>query len=145
MRTPTSRDCSGDKKTLIIVGNSSFFRRGEGVNVFSENSYRLRIYLDALDVFLQHQLEYKLDLHLNIGNILQFGQSLLEMEKEERAVFRVTRSKKVFEIVTSFEALIHLVSKFSITKNSVNQSEKEIFENLASSLKVLSLWRLMKC
>ena len=83
------------------------------MNVFSENSYKLRIYLDAVVVYLQHEPEYKIDLHLNFENILNFGQTLLQRMEEEKGVFRASRSKKVFEIVRSFETMLQLVSKFS--------------------------------
>ena len=114
------------------------------MNVFSENSYRLRIYVEAIETFLQHRSPYKLDLHLNVENIIKFGQTLLRSLEEDKAVFRFTRSKKVFEIVTSFENLVHLLSKFSLTKNPLNGSDKMEIEKLASSMKSLSLWSLNK-
>ena len=52
--------------------------------MFSENSYKLRIYLDALVVYLQQEPEYKIDLLLNFENILNFGQTLLQRMEEVR-------------------------------------------------------------
>ena len=107
--------------------------------MFSEHSYRLRIYLDAFDVFLTQNSDYKFDLRLNIENILEFGQKLLSRMKEDKEVFTITKSKQCFEIVTSFESLIHLVTKYDITKTSV---DKEGIQTLASSMKELSLWNV---
>merc|ERR550517_13529 len=129
-------DISSDK----IEGGEGLFRRGEGVNVFSEHSYRLRIYLEAMETFLHHQAPYTLDLHLNVENIINFGQTLLPRLEEDKTVFRFTRSKKVFEIVTSFENLVHLVSKFSLTKSPLSGSDQQEIEKLASSMEKVSLW-----
>ena len=112
------------------------------MNVFSENSYKLRIYLDAIEVFLQHEPEYKIDLHLNFENILNFGQALLQRMEEETGVFRVSRSKKVFEIVTSFDTMVQLVSKFSFLKKPMDEANKENVEKLFVSMKKVSLWNI---
>ena len=131
---------SGEDHLLLELSQEFVIsRRGEGVNVFSENSYRLRIYLNAFDVFLSHHSDYKFDLRLNTENILEFGQKLLSWMKEDKEVFTVTRSKQSFEIVTGFESLIHLVTKYDIMKTSV---DKEGIETLVSSMKELSLWNI---
>ena len=110
--------------------------------MFSENSYKLRIYQDAIVVFLQQEPGYKIDLHLNFENILNFGQTLLQRMQEEKGVFRVSRSKKVFEIVTSFDTMLHLVSKFSFMKKPVSDADQENVDKLFISMKKLTLWNI---
>ena len=96
--------------------------------------------MEAMETFLHHQAPYTLDLHLNVENIINFGQTLLPRLEEDKTVFRFTRSKKVFEIVTSFENLVHLVSKFSLTKSPLSGSDQQEIEKLASSMEKVSLW-----
>ena len=112
------------------------------MNVFSETSYRLRIYLDAIVVYLQHEPDYKIDLHLNFENILNFGRTLLQRMEEEKGVFRVSRSKKVFEIVTSFDTMLHLVSKFSFMKKPVSEVDQENVDKLFISMEKVTLWNI---
>ena len=112
------------------------------MNVFSENSYKLRTYLDAILVYLHHEPEYKIDLHLNFENILNFGQTLIQRMEEEKGVFRVSRSKKVFETVTSFETMLHLVSKFSFIRKPAKEADQENLEKLFSSMEKVTLWKI---
>ena len=108
--------------------------------MFSENSYRLRIYLQAMVVYLQHEPGYTIDLHLNFENILNFGQTLLQKMEEEKGVFRVSRNKKVFEIVTSFDTMLHLVSRFSFMKKPISEEDKENVDKLFITMKKVTLW-----
>ena len=110
--------------------------------MFSENSYKLRTYLDAILVYLHHEPEYKIDLHLNFENILNFGQTLIQRMEEEKGVFRVSRSKKVFEIVTSFDTMLHLVSKFSFMKKPVSEVDQENVDKLFISMEKVALWNI---
>ena len=127
----------------IISEQESFglFNRGEGVNVFSEDFYRIKIYFSSLQQYL-HNTEDNLDVRTNIRRVVETGNKLVKNLEEEERIFRRSRTKQGFAVVSSFQAYLHLVQEFKIGVTSDEDNCDTELDTVIEKLNHLSLWNI---
>ena len=110
---------------------AGLFKRGEGVNVYSEDLYMIITYHQAISKYLDHNKD-GLKLTANISNLLETKDNILGLLEKEEGIFRQSRSKLSYKYISSLRALLSLVLHNDIIKIEERQTiETESFlENL---------------
>ena len=108
---------------------AGLFKRGEGVNVFSEDLYMILTYHQAISKYLDHNKD-GLKLTANIGNFLETKDNILELLEKEEGIFRQSRSKSSYKFISSVRALLSLVLNYDIIKIE-NSQRTEIESSVA--------------
>ena len=110
---------------------AGLFKRGEGVNVFSEDLYMINTHYQAISNYLGHN-KNGLKLTANIANLLEIRDNIIQLMEKEEGIFRKSRSKSSYKFISSVRALLSLVLGYDIIKIEDGQrKEAEHFlENL---------------
>ena len=119
------------------TGRAGLFKRGEGVNVFSEDLYMIHTYHQAINKYLEH---YKngLKLTTNIANLLETRKEIMNLLEKEMGIFRTSRSKSGYKSISSLRAMLSLVLNYDIIKIEDSQrKEIEIFLGHLNKYKLL--------
>ena len=118
---------------------SFLFKRGDGVNVYSEGGYTLQNYYTCIKQFLQHG-SLKMDLVMGMDNVVQVGQKVGELLKTEKKVFSSSRTVKGFHMVTSVQAMLNLIVKDGVMKNKPDTDLSNECQRISSLLNENALW-----
>jgi len=118
---------------------SFLFKRGDGVNVYSEGGYTLQNYYTCIKQFLQHG-SLKMDLVMGMDNVVKVGQKVGELLKTEKNVFSGTRTVKGFHMVTSVQAMLNLIAKDGVMKNKPDVDLSKECLRISSLLNENALW-----
>ena len=116
---------------------AGLFKRGEGVNVYSEDLYMIISYHQAISKYLDHNKD-GLKLTANIGNLLETKDKILGLLEKEEGIFRQSRSKLSYKYISSLRALLSLVLHNDIIKIQDRQTtETESFLEHLNQYKLL--------
>ena len=116
---------------------AGLFKRGEGVNVFSEDLYMILTYHQAINKYLEHN-KSDLKLTTNIGNLLETRENIMKLLENEKGIFRQSRSKSGYKSISSLRALLSLVLNYDVIKIEDSQrKEIEIFFGHLNKYKLL--------
>ena len=116
---------------------SGLFRRGEGVNVFSENFYRIKSYFSAVSSFLENH-PASLKVLVSSENTIKNVTEIIQLLEKEEDIFRESRTKRGLEALSSVQAMLALTVKH----NMLNQDNKSQARVLLDQLNSHSLWKL---
>ena len=116
---------------------AGLFKRGEGVNVYSEDLYMILTYHQAISKYLDHNKD-GLKLTANICNLLETKDKILGLLEKEEGIFRQSRSKLSYKYISSLRALLSLVLHYDIIKIEDRQTtETESFLEHLNQYKLL--------
>ena len=116
---------------------AGLFKRGEGVNVFSEDLYMILTFHQAINKYLEHN-KNGLKLTTNIGNLLETREKIMKLLEKEKGIFRQSRSKSGYKSISSLRALLSLVLNYDIIKiEDSKRKEIEIFFGHLNKYKLL--------
>jgi len=114
---------------LASIGKSSYlFEKGDGVNVYEEGTYMLKMYTDC---FMDSVTKSEMEMNVSIGqdDLLAVGQEMVEYLKNVKAnngaVFGKERTKTGYKMVVGVVGLIGLVLQFNIVKGGLGDDVKE--------------------
>ena len=117
---------------------SGLFRRGEGVNVFSENFYRIKSYFSAVNTFLENH-PASIKVLVSSENIIQNVTEIIQLLEKEEDIFRASRTKRGLEALSSVQAMLALTVKHNMLNQEDNKSQARV---LLDQLNSYSLWKL---
>ena len=121
------------------IERAGLFKRGEGVNVYSEDLYMILTYHQAISKYLDHKRN-GLKLTANIGNLLETKEKILKLLEKEEGIFRQSRSKSSYKYILSSRALLSLVLSYDIIKiEHSHRTETESFLDNLNQYKLLDL------
>ena len=116
---------------------AGLFKRGEGVNVYSEELYMIITYHQAISKYLDHNKD-GLKVTASIGNLLETKDKILGLLEKEEGIFRQSRSKLSYKFISSLRALLSLVLHNDIIKIEDSQrTETESFLEHLNQYKLL--------
>merc|ERR1712098_743925 len=120
--------------------SSSLFRRGEGLNVFTENFYAVLTYQEAIGMFLK-QKDVNFNLNLNTITVqTKAHEFLLKLSSQEGRIYRSTSSKNGFEKLSSFHGLVTLLANHhqKIVKSEQDNTDFVILDEKFQSYSLYS-------
>ena len=120
---------------------ASLFKRGEGVNVFSEDLYMVHTYHQAITTYLGHNKD-GLKLTTKIDNLLESRCDIIKILEKEEGIFRQSRSKRSYMVISSLRALLSLVKSFNIIK--IEDFKRKETEHFFTQLNEYKLSRHLK-
>jgi len=118
---------------------SYLFKRGDGVNVYSEGGYTLLAYHSCIQQYLQ-QGKPGLGIVINMDNVLLVGQEVGEILTTEKGVFNKTRTVKGFHLITSVQAMIDLTANNDVLKTKPLDEQKKKLDIICAVLNENALW-----
>ena len=118
---------------------STLFKRGDGVNVYSEGCYTLQTYYSCIQQYLLHG-NPGMDLILNMDNVLLVGHRMCEMLETEKSVFSKIRTVKGFKMIISVQTMVNLTAKLEVTKTKPDEEQKKELETICSLFNKHILW-----
>ena len=128
-----------DTHQLISSQTSSgLFNKGEGINVFHEDFYRIKVYYEAIEEYLRNKKK-RLDVRVNFENVLKIGDNLVnDILSKEQGLFRESRRKREIEAISSFQALLAFLIQNQLDENQSKEHDK--IKILLHDLSKYSLW-----
>ena len=118
---------------------SYLFKRGDGVNVYSEGGYTLLAYHSCIQQYLQ-QGKPGLGIVINMDNVLLVGKEVGEILTTEKGVFNKTRTVKGFHLITSVQAMIDLTANNDVLKTKPLDEQKKKLDIICAVLNENALW-----
>lgn len=130
-----------DPQTLIASQTSSgLFNKGEGINVFAEELYRIKIYFESVDQYLRYN-NTRLDVKVNVENVCKIGDNLVNgILSAEQGLFRGSRRKREVEAIGSFQSLLLLLLRHQLDQDQRKEHGDKI-KLLLHDLAKYSLWK----